>query len=72
MTGRWLLVPEKSASGRESIKVLYEMNVDPGGDLPSWLVNNMAVDLPFITLKNLRNLVKRARYQNIDRSFIID
>ena len=67
MTGRWLLVPEK-----DSVKVVYEMNVDPGGNLPTWLVNNMAIDLPFITLNNLRNLVKQAKYQQAHRSFIVD
>ena len=67
MAGRWLLVPEK-----DSVKVVYEMSVDPGGNLPTWLVNNMSVDLPFITLKNLRNLVKQAKYQQAHRSFIFD
>lgn len=69
MTGRWLLVPEKN---KKSIKVIYEMNVDPGGNLPKWLVNNMSVDLPFITLANLRDIVRRAKYKNVRRSFIID
>jgi len=67
MTGRWLLVPEKN-----SVKVVYEMSVNPGGNLPTWLVNSMSVDLPFITLKNLRNLVKQPKYQKAHRSFIID
>ena len=67
MSGRWLLVPEKN-----SVKVVYEMNVDPGGNIPTWLVNNMSVDLPFITLKNLSRLVKKAKYQKARRPFIID
>lgn len=67
MTGRWLLIPE-----RNSVKVVYEMSADPGGNLPTWLVNNMSVDLPFITLKNLRTLVKQAKYQNVSDSLIID
>lgn len=67
MSGRWLLVPEKN-----SVKVVYEMSVDPGGNLPAWIVNNMAVDLPFITLNNLRYLVKRAKYQKANRPFIVD
>ncbi|HIQ14459.1 MAG TPA: hypothetical protein EYH38_02660 [Leucothrix sp.] len=67
MTGRWLLIPEK-----ESVKVVYEMNVDPGGNLPKWLVNSMSVDLPFSTLKNLRSLVKQAKYQKAKRPFIVD
>lgn len=64
MSGRWLLVPQK-----DSVKVIYEMSVDPGGSLPTWLVNSMSVDLPFITLSNLRNLVKQEKYQKAKLSF---
>lgn len=67
MSGRWLLVPEKNG-----VKVVYEMNVDPGGNLPIWLVNSMSVDLPFVTLKNLLNLVKKGKYQKVNSPFIID
>jgi len=67
MSGRWLLVPEKN-----SVKVVYEMRVDPGGNLPTWLVNSMSVDLPFFTLESLRKLVKQKKYQNLHRAFIVD
>lgn len=60
MSGRWLLIPQKG-----NVKVVYEMNIDPGGRLPAWLVNSMSVDMPFVTLSNLRNLVKRAKYQKV-------
>ncbi len=58
LTGRWLLIPEK-----DQVKVIYEISVSPGGNLPMWLINSMSVDIPFITLKNLRNLVKQDKYQ---------
>ncbi len=64
--GRWLLIPEKSnkkSSIKKHIKVTYEMSIDPGGNLPAWIVNNMLVDFPFETLKNLRAGVKLPRYQ---------
>ena len=67
MTGRWLLVPEGN-----NVKVFYEMNVDPSGSLPTWLVNAMSIDLPFITLKNLRELVKQEKYKKVKSSFILD
>lgn len=62
MTGRWLLIPEK-----KRVKVVYEMSADPGGNLPTWLVNSMSVDIPFITLMNLKKLVKRPKYQKVKR-----
>lgn len=58
MTGQWLLIPEKNG-----VKVIYEMSVDPGGNIPKWLVNTMAVDMPFYTLRNLRQLLKQDKYQ---------
>jgi len=67
MTGRWLLVPEGN-----NVKVFYEMNIDPSGSLPTWLVNAMSIDLPFITLKNLREIVKQDKYRNVKNSYIID
>ena len=64
LSGRWLLVPEKNG-----IKVVYEMHIDPAGNLPTWLVNNLSVDLPFITLSNLRKLVKQPKYQKAKLPF---
>jgi ribosome-associated toxin RatA of RatAB toxin-antitoxin module len=68
MLGSWRLIPE--AKGQ--VKVIYEMNVDPGGSLPKWLVNSLAVDIPFHTLRKLRKQLKKPAYQNIKHSLIID
>lgn len=68
MTGRWLFTP----TGKGNVVVEYELNVDPGGNLPKWLVNSMSVDIPFHTLKNLRELAKKPVYQNAILSFIIE
>ena len=59
MTGRWILRPVN----KTSTVVTYEMKVDPGGNIPKWLVNTMSVDVPYFTLENLRKLVKQASYQ---------
>lgn len=64
LSGRWLLVPEK-----DSVKVVYEMHIDPAGNLPTWFVNNLLIDLPFMTLSNLRKLVKQPKYQKAKLSF---
>ncbi len=67
MKGRWLLMPDKKGT-----KVVYEMSVDPGGNLPKWLVNTLAVDIPFYTLNNLKALVAQARYKNAKHPIVID
>lgn len=68
MTGRWILKPVN----KTSTVVTYEMNVDPGGSLPKWLVNTIAVDIPFFTLENLRTLVKQEKYQNISMPNVLN
>jgi ribosome-associated toxin RatA of RatAB toxin-antitoxin module len=67
MVGRWVLSPEK-----EGTKVTYEMSVDPAGKLPKFLVNALSTDMPFNTLNNLRNLVKKPVYKLAKHNFIID
>ena len=57
MTGRMIITPQK---GRK-LHVIYEVNADPGGRIPKWLVNDMVVDFPFFTLKNLREYMEKKR-----------
>lgn len=45
-----------------TIKIVWFQHADPGGALPSWLVNSLIVDLPFNTLDNLRALVQEEQY----------
>jgi hypothetical protein len=40
----------------------YQVQADPGGALPKWLVNWVNRKLPFHTIKNLRKQVKRPGY----------
>ena len=68
LTGQWLL----ASLTKGDVSVTYEMSVDPGGNIPKWLVNMMAVDLPFNTLQKLRSIVKEARYVNARVENIID
>jgi hypothetical protein len=48
--------------GDGTVKIVWHQHADPGGSLPSWLVNSLIVDLPFNTLENLRELVKEDKY----------
>lgn len=68
MSGYWTFEPAKNGN----VKVTYELGVDPGGELPTWLVNALVVDIPFNTLSNLRELVKMPVYKTAKRSYIVD
>lgn len=48
--GYWLL----NEVQKGKTEVTYQFHVDPGGNIPSWLVNLFIVDGPFDTMKNLR------------------
>jgi hypothetical protein len=43
-----------SALAPARTRVVYDLDVDPGGALPAWLVRRTARDLPFETLRGLR------------------
>jgi len=68
VVGHWEFTPSKNGM----TKVVYELNLKPGGKIPVWLVNLLIVDMPFYTFSNLRKLVKEPIYKNAKRSYIID
>ncbi len=50
LRARWTIAP----SGESSSLVTYQTYVEPGGELPSWLFNNIAMDVPLFSLLNLK------------------
>ncbi|WP_276680498.1 START domain-containing protein [Thalassolituus oleivorans] len=66
MSGYWLFTPKEG----NQIEVIYEAHADPGGGLPSWLVNSFLVDAPLNTLRGFRQLIGEEIYQKADRAFI--
>ena len=63
----WTLIPLKSGE----VEVTYQVHNDPGGELPPWLINNLAFDQPYYTLENLHNFFKtKNKYTDIDLHFI--
>ncbi len=46
--GKWIL--EES---NDELKITYQFNGNPGGDIPSWLANTFVVKHPFETLESL-------------------
>jgi len=60
--GKWLITP----MGTDQVKVVYTIHVDPGGDLPSWLVNMFATEGPLHIFRNLRAELQKPAYKNTD------
>jgi hypothetical protein len=46
-----------------TVEVTWQHYTDPGGGVPTWIVNSLLVDTPFKTLKNLKKLVHEQKYQ---------
>jgi hypothetical protein len=51
IVGYWHFTP----IGTRQTKVEYQVLADPAGTVPKWLVNQVIVDTPYYTLRNLRN-----------------
>lgn len=50
LNGKWRF----SLAEGNRVEILYEQHVDPGGNLPTWLVNRLVVEIPFDTLKEFK------------------
>jgi len=60
--GKWIITP----IGSNEVRVEYSIHVDPGGSLPSWLVNMFADEAPVQIFKNLKNELQKPVYRNND------
>ena len=60
--GKWVITP----TGADEVKVVYTIHVDPGGDLPSWLVNMFATEGPVHIFRNLKAELQKTAYKNSD------
>lgn len=58
ISGIWAFTPD----GLDTVRLTFVMHVDPGKDVPSGLSNQAMFEVPFYTLKNLRQLVTDASY----------
>jgi len=60
--GKWVITP----TGADEVKVVYTIHVDPGGDLPSWLVNMFATEGPVHIFRNLKVELQKPAFKNSD------
>lgn len=57
---------------KTTIKVEYELEIDPGASAPAWLVNTLATKGPYETFENLKEQVKLGKYRNANFPFTIN
>ena len=55
----WRLTP----FSHDQTEVFVQQHSDPGGVIPVFLANKLVVDIPFVSLKNLRELVSLKQWQ---------
>jgi len=60
--GKWIITP----TGTDEVKVVYTIHVDPGGSLPSWLVNMFVAEGPLHIFRNLKAELQKPAYKNSD------
>jgi len=65
-TAIWTLTPKLNGV----VELDYYISVDPGGNIPSWLVNMAAADGPMNTIKNMRNFLPQ--YKDSKLGYIKD
>lgn len=68
LSGFWKMTPVDTTK----VKVLYQVEADPGGAVPAWLANSFVVDQPFESLKKLKKRVKMDKYQDKRFDFVKD
>lgn len=53
-----------------NIEITFQMSINPGGNIPSWLSTMFIEVTPYNTLYNLRKAILKSRYQNVFFDFI--
>jgi hypothetical protein len=64
--GKWIITP----AGADQLHVEYSIHVDPGGSLPSWLVNIFATDAPLQIFRSLKTQLQKPVYKNTALAFV--
>lgn len=54
----------------DKIKIDYTIRLDPGGEVPAWLVNLFTINGPFETFQKLKKIIQDKQFQNRKFDFI--
>jgi len=66
LTGEWAIVPIKN----QTMEISYTAHIEPGGNIPDWLVNTLLVDTPLKTFIQMKKLLPQKKYQLAKRTYI--
>lgn len=64
----WTVTP----LGDGKIRIDYQLQLDPGANVPAWLINTFSIKGPFETFTHLREQLKLPKYHDARSSFIKD
>ncbi len=64
--GVWTLTPSKNGM----INIEYQLLLNPGGNIPAWLINLSAVDGPIENSKAMKEWLLKDKYKNAVLSYI--
>lgn len=67
-SGQWILIPLKKGS----VRLVYQVFIEPGGNLKPFLVNRFTKDNPFRALKMLKQVIHLPRYQGAKMAGILE
>jgi len=56
----------------ENTRVKLDILVDPGGNIPNWVINLFSANGPYRTLINMKNEVKKSKYQKVNHKLYQD
>ncbi len=64
--GYWEFKPGQD--GR--VHAVFSLHIEPGGSVPAWLSNSFVINSPFETMKKLKIIVRKEKYQHRRFSFL--
>ncbi len=47
--------------------IVWQAHTNPGGSIPTWMVNMLVVDMPYYSLLNLRTVAKEDQYKEMTK-----
>jgi hypothetical protein len=56
--------------GNNEAEVIYQLVLDPGGYIPTWMANLLLRDAPYFTLDRMRRIITRPEYQGLYFDFL--
>jgi len=66
--GLWTIKP----FSKDKISIIYTLQVDPGGDIPAWVVNMFSAQGPLHSFRKMKLELEAGKYKNAAAGFIND